>query len=388
MNGVERGIPARHAALLLGLALLGCAAEPSHPRRVDTEIYRAAPANRGAERYSAWFADSGGGVLYFGLSPFWELWWASDGDALADLREPGDHLIGRFDLAERRFLAPLRVRDAALGARASVWDVLAHSNGRIYYTTFFEEFGWVEPESGAVRHIEGLGVGLNELAEGPAGNLYVTRYSTAPRGAGDRSGSLLVLTPDGDVLRETHFEGGPGEVIAPKSVAVDPESGECWLTADVFASDGSVGYGVLHVDASGRVLARRRSAPELLFARFDARGYGYFVEDVGGTLRLRITEGGRDRSSLELGPRWPLDYAQDIQIARDSTAVIAFWSGRVDLVRLVGDELSHRVIQLEKPRECAPPRGRSLVYTAVLWEDRVYATLTCGAAILAAELGE
>ena len=29
-------------------------------------------ANSGVEEYSAWFADSDGRVLYFGLSPFWQ----------------------------------------------------------------------------------------------------------------------------------------------------------------------------------------------------------------------------------------------------------------------------------------------------------------------------
>ena len=125
------------------------------------------PANRGSEAYSAWFADARGRMLYFGLSPFWQLWWRSGGDPLGDLAQPGDHLIGRFDLERETFLAPLRVRDGGPDVRSSIWDVLVHSNGRIYYTTYFEEIGSVNPDGTDVRAFEGLGRGFNELYEGP-----------------------------------------------------------------------------------------------------------------------------------------------------------------------------------------------------------------------------
>ncbi len=82
-------------------------------------------------------------------------------------------------------------------------------------------------------------------------------------------------------------------------------------------------------------------------------------------------------------PGLPLDTVQDIQFARDSTAVIAFWSGRVDLVSVAEGELAHRALQLESPAECTPPGGRSVVYSAFLHRGSVYATLFCGATILA-----
>jgi len=123
-------------------------------------------ANRGPERYSAWFADRAGEELYFGLSPFWEL--LADGGPSADLREPGDPLIGRFHLEREEFLPPLRVRALGPRTRSSVWDVLAHSSGRICFTTFDEEAGCVDPQSGHVTWFASdLGPGLNELAEGP-----------------------------------------------------------------------------------------------------------------------------------------------------------------------------------------------------------------------------
>jgi hypothetical protein len=118
------------------------------PGPIPAPFFRSADANRGPEPYSAWFGDAGDTVLYFGTSPFWTLWWDTDGDPLGDLAEPGDHLIGRFDMAAGRFLPPLRVRSAEEGAHGSVWDVLVHSNGRIYYTTLFEEIGSVRPDGG------------------------------------------------------------------------------------------------------------------------------------------------------------------------------------------------------------------------------------------------
>ena len=160
------------------------------------------PANRGDEAYSSWFADSDGRILYFGLSPFWELWWSREQDPLVDLEVPGDHLIGRFDLERETFLPPLRVRGLGPDSRSSVWDVLAHSNGRVYYTTYFEEIGSVKPDGSDARAFPDLGAGFNELYEGPSGNVYASRYSDAPaRPERRRYGAIVELTPHGRLVR-------------------------------------------------------------------------------------------------------------------------------------------------------------------------------------------
>ena len=49
-----------------------------------------------------------------------------------------------------------------------------------------------------------------------------------------------------------------------------------------------------------------------------------------------IRDGANERAVLDLGPREATDFAQDIHIAEDGTAAIAFWSGRVELVREMG----------------------------------------------------
>jgi hypothetical protein len=375
-------------ALLLCLACGRAPIEdaPGEAPRVPTTAFREPgyAASGGPERYSAWFADSDGHVLYFGLSPFWELWWARDGNPLADLDEAGAHLIGRFDLDRERFLPPLRVRERSAEVRSSVWDVLVHSNGRVYYTTFFEEAGSVARDGSDVRHFADLGAGLNELVEGPDGNVYVTRYSDRPSEPERQThGSIVVLSPSGRRLREHRLWPEAGRFVAPKSLAVDPGTGEIWLNTDTFEPDGSVSHERLRLAADGRVLERSASPPELLFVSFDAGGRGWFAEAAQGSLQLRIREGGRFGSPIPLGARDPLDFVQDIRFDAEGAALLALWSGRVLRVRLDPDGAAGvQEFRLELPPDCTPARRRSLLYTAVRRGDRLYATLFCGPTVL------
>ena len=340
-------------------------------------------ANRGAEVYSAWFGDSDGEILYFGLSPFWQLWWQSAGDPRADLAEAGDHLIGRFDLRQERFLPPLVVRQMGPNVRSSVWDVLVHSNGRIYYTTCFEEMGSVGPDGSDLHHFEGVGVGFNELIEGPNGNLYVTRYSDAPEDAEkQRYGAIVELTPAGELVRELRFEKADGVFTAPKSLAVDPTNGEIWANTDTFLAGGRVVHETLHLSAEGKLLSRRPAPPELHFVHFDSAGRGFFAEDVNGELRVRIRAQGRELANIPLGRREYLDFVQDIHTDPDGTTAVSFWSGRVVLL-IPGDEGWVPVAtRLRPPPACRSPQGRSLQYTAVTYAGKVFATLFCGPTVL------
>jgi chorismate mutase len=358
-----------------------------------TRVFQAPPAGPEGERYSAWFADAAPGVLYFGLSPFWDLYWSSGGDATAELRQPGDHLIGRFDLDAERFLPTLRARAAAPDVRGSVWDVLVHPNGRIYYTTLFEEIGWIAPEGGAAASFEGIGSGFNELALGPRGELYATRYAERPEQAREtRSGSVVVLTPDGELLRELRVPSIAGEAVAPKSLAVDPRSGEVWINTDSFAPDGSLVHETFRFAADGRILERRRGPPELQFAYFDAGGRGWFAEAEAGRLALRVREANGVWRVLWLGAIDSLDFVQDIKpmprASGDDGVVLALWSGRTFTVEPRAESFVCRELRLERPPRCAPPDGRSLVYTAVVHRSSIYATLACGPTLLRASLGE
>jgi hypothetical protein len=324
------------------------------PEYAPTSEFRMERANRGVEAYSAWFADTGGRILYFGLSPFWELWWRTGGDPRADLAKPGDHLIGRFDLEREIFLPPLRVRSMGFDSRSSVWDVLVHSNGRIYYTTYFEEIGSVNPDGSDVRAFSGLGAGFNELYEGPGGHIYVTRYSDAPYEVErQRYGAVVVLTPEGELVREIRFERDDQRFT-------------------------------LRLAPDGRVLSREVAPPELQFVHFDARGRGYFAESLRGAFRLRITVGERELAVIPLGPRNPLDFIQDIHFTARGDALLAFWSGRVTLVRQEGSAFRSVDLLLLRPERCVPPQGQSLLYSAVAFGERIYATLYCGASILSA----
>ena len=121
-------------------------------------------------------------------------------------------------------------------------------------------------------------------------------------------------------------------------------------------------------------------------ARFTPEGRGYLVEEDRGRLRVVIRDGAKERAVFDLGPREPSDFAQDIHVAEDGTAAIAFWSGRIELVRERGGAFEHASLVLEKPEDCAPPDHRSLVYSAFTTERHVYATLFCGVTILRGEL--
>ncbi len=341
----------------------------------------------GPERYSSWFGDERNGVIYFGLSPFWTDMRAHGGDPTADLLEPSAHLIGRFEIERERFLPPLLARRPGPDSRSSVWDVLAHPNGWIYYTTYFEEMGRVRPGMGDVEHFDSLGTGLNEIALGPDGNLYVTRYGGGSEGkptTGD--GSVAVISPDGALLRERPLHARDGALTAPKSIAVDPKSGEVWLNADVIPPAGKVSFAAFHLAADLSLIERRDAPPELMFVAFDPGGRGFFVEDREGRVELRVTRAGAELARLDLGPRAPADFAQDVHFAADGRAAIAFWSGRVELVREANGVYEHARVTLERPPECAAPERNALFYSAFVAARSVYATLYCDAAIARAPL--
>jgi hypothetical protein len=206
--------PKAASAAIIGMLLLGaCAAVGVH-----TQIRPGA-----AERYCAWFGDVRGETLYFGQAAFWSAFRAPGGAPASDLDREGPALIGRFDLAREQLLEPLDV--SAGGDRSGVWDVLAHANGRVYFTSYFESAGWVDPHDGATRRLAALGVGLNELAHGPDGSLLVSRYVEA--------GSVVVFDAEGALLAEHPLTPPPGFSAVPKTVAFDPSRREIWVTTDL-----------------------------------------------------------------------------------------------------------------------------------------------------------
>jgi len=377
----------RAFGVLAALLVAACALPVSlGTRDTRTREYLMPPANSGGESYSAWFADSDGRVLYFGLSPFWTLWWEREGDALADLDARGDWLVGRFDLQAERFLPPLVVRGSDSGA--SVWDVLVHSSGRVFFTTFYDHMGSVGRDGSNPRLFPALGTGLNELVEGPDGKIYASRYYGRLPFERTDHGGVAVLSPDGRLLDELQLDARPGERVAAKSLAVDPASGDIWLNTDTFAADGSTRHETLRLDASGRQRLRREQ-PELQFVRFDRRGRGWFAEDAAGQLALRVQRAGETVASASLGPRAPLDFVQDIHFDSDGSAWLAFWSGRVVVAQLSagGDRLETRELRFEIPARCRAPQGQSLMYSAIPARGSVYATLFCGGTVLARGVG-
>lgn len=368
----------------LCLLLAGCAGFSTLGS--GTKTFRAPEIRFGDEAYSAWFGDERDGIVYFGLSPFWTALWAT-GDPRAELHGPGAHRIGRFALATESFLPPLVAQTPGSEVHSSVWDVLAHPNGWIYFTTFYDAMGRVRPESGVVETFPALGRGLNEIALGPQGQLYVTRYGSGlddPKAVHD--GALVVVSENGRKLGEVALHARDGAVTAVKSVTVDPRSGRATVNADVLLPGAPVEFARFEIAPDLSILSQALGAPELLFIAYTRDGRAFAIWDQAGRLRLSIGNAEREHASLDLGPRLATDFAQDIQFAPDGTAAIAFWSGRVDLVRERDGGFEHARVLLEKPTDCRPPSGRSLVYSAFTTARAVYATLYCGVAILRAPL--
>jgi hypothetical protein len=267
--------------------------------------------------------------------------------------------------------------------------VLAHSSGRIYYTTFYEQLGWIARDGSGGERFAHLGRGFNELAEGPRGRVYVTRYADAPERADRPSHSAVTaIEPDGALVWETRFERAhDGSFLAPKSIAVDPTSGEVWVNTDTFAADGSLArHETLRLAADGALLERDAGASELQFAAFSPTGEGWFAQARDGWIWLRLRAPGHADRSLRLTPLGPTDFVQDIKPGAPGSAVITMWSRRAFDVRAERESLVAREVRFRVPPDCEPPAHRSLTYTAVRWRDELFATLFCGATVLRAPL--
>jgi hypothetical protein len=332
-----------------------------------------APGPSAEERYCAWYGDARAGVLYFGEAPFWWAYRRHAADPRADLLHPGPQLIGRFDLRRRAFLRPLDLAPAA--SAGGVWDVLAHPNGRVYFTDFFGASGYVEPETGRVVRFDVLGTGLNELALGRDGEILATRYASGR----DEQGSVVVLDAEGALLAEHVLSSPEGWRVAPKSVAWDPVREEIWLNTDLLPSGAQAGAEVGH---DARVLGRdggerlRFAEPEVQFFAFSPDdGTGWFAEVDGSLLSLRIRPPERAASPVVTGRIVPLDdafpaeadFVQDIKV-EGGVAVVTRWSGRL-----------HEVDREGGARSVALPDGSGdeLYYSGVRDRGQLCAT-RCG----------
>lgn len=329
-----------------------------------------APAPSAQERYCAWFGDSDGEVLYFGQAAFWSTMRAADGDPLADMHMPGPQLIGRFDLATETLLPPLSV--GTPGSRSGVWDVW-HLSGtetdQVYFTTFFEEAGSVDPETGRIRRLY-LGGGLNELADGPGGSVLATRYGSGDASRGD--GGVIAIAPEGGIASHWPVTPPPGYRVAPKTPLWDPARSELWVTTDLLPLEAGSGLPERHdtyVLPGDGGPPRSFESPEVQFVARGDDGTLYAAEVSGSDLQLRIVAPpGNDAPRLvPLDPAFPadFDFVQDIQPAPDGRVAVTRWSGRVHVLQADG---SVRTAQL--PR--LDPDG--LYYTGVLHGDRLCVT--------------
>jgi hypothetical protein len=351
-------------SIALALLLVGCL----HPRSRESgfRIY-VAEMMPSVERYCAWYGDARDGVLYFGTAAFWSAMRANGNDPMADLLEEGPVAIGRFDLRGERMLEPIQLDSD--GHRSGVWDVLAHPNGRIYFTTFYESAGYTDVPSGEFARFPNLGTGLNELALGPDESVLASRYGSAFER--DGSGSVVSFDTDGTLLAEFPLRAPEGYRVAPKTVAFDPVRGEIWVTTDLLALDPEdpQRHDAYLLSERGEELLRI-SEPEIQFVAFAADGTGYRAEVEGRNLWLRVgapgedPEGGR-RILLDAAFAPALDFVQDIAPMPDGRAVVSRWSGWVHVVDSPRRVHSTRLPQFE---------DGGLYYSAVAEGDRICAT--------------
>jgi hypothetical protein len=368
--------PSRRRAALLALSLLaltpvGCALFA--PPRTGLHVV-SAPDPSDAERYCAWYGDADARTLFAGLAPFWSSMRAAGDDPRADLERPGPQWVGRFDLAEERWLPPLDV--GSPDARTGVWDVLVAGDGSLYFTVFHETSGRVDPTSGEVRRFERAGVGLNELAPGPDGRVLVSRYGGGGVKAG---GELLTLDPDGSIARRWPMPAPLGWFAAPKTPAWNPSRRRLVATTDLLPEfDGEPRHDayVFELDQPGWSIQRE---PELQFVAASADGVEYRVEaHPDGQLWLRRIRPPGDEPNDQwvlLDPQFPasLDFAQDLKIMPDQRLVVTRWSGAVHVVSPDGSMARVQLPRLE-------PDG--LYYTAVIHGERLCATYCAGVTVV------
>ncbi len=382
--GAAAGVCTGFATVNAAIVLTSCIS-PEPTVRVAT-----APAPSAVERYCAWYGDARDGTLYFGQAPFWSALQASGGRPTGDLDREGPALIGRFDLANERLLPPLNV--SAGGDRSGVWDVLAHRNGRIYFTSYFEHAGYIDPDRGVTRRFEALGLGLNELAEGPGGGLLATRYRRQGHSGGSGGGGSVVLFGvEGTPLAEYRLGAPPGWVALPKTVAFDPLRREIWVTSDglresdlATQSRGPIDlrrsrHDTYVLDSQGRE-KRRIAVPEIQFVVFAENGTGYRAEVEGRLLTLRIVPPAPEPERIvRLDDRFPghLDFVQDIQPMPDGRTVVTRWSG---WIHVVGPDLGVRSLRLPSIE------SGGLYYTAVLSDHRICATYCADVTVVCRDL--
>ena len=180
---------------------------------------------------------------------------------------------------------------------SGTWDVLAHPNGRVYYTTFFGEAGWIDPISGRTGRFTGLGNGLNEWALGPKGTLLVTRYGGSRSGkarSGTLENSVLWIDPDGTKRAEWPLPPAGNSVLAPKTVAWDPSTNSIWITTDLLPErPGPNGHPTIVLDFEGQQ-RERIDDEEIQYARFSGDGTGYFAVSSGTRLELAVHPPGHE----------------------------------------------------------------------------------------------
>jgi hypothetical protein len=350
------------ATLTLGLALIFLFIADS------STFFKGPQTNSGKERYESWFGDSDGRVLYFGESYWWKGYLETN-DPLGNCKEKGDLLIGRFDTLAERFLPALKIGKG----KDEIWDVLVHSNGNIYWTSFTEGIGYVSSNGRKVIKFKEAGAGFNELWEGPQGNIWVTRYAYEDGGR-RKDGSVVMLDQEGRILKEFQVHEG-GFITCPKSLAVNPLNGRIIINSDQFPTGGSEDYKhhSFILSPTGEVLKIIRDY-EIMFMSYDNLGRGWFAERVNDAWRMGVSFPSGKAKVIYLDSFSPLDFIQDIKHKGDLTVATA-WSGKVYLF----EERAPSIFKVSKYQIDRPTDPGKIAYTTIISENGdLYGTFNDG----------
>ena len=327
----------------------------------------------GRERYSAWFADERDGVIYFGLSPFW-----------TEMRAHGGDRDRRPARAQRAPDRPLRARPRSGSCRCS-------SRGRPGRRLALVGLGRARaPErldllhdllrgdgpraagTGEVEHFDALGHGLNEIALGPNGESlrHALRLGRPERAARRGDGALVEISPEGELVREVplHARDGAFTRAQERRGRSDLGRGLAERRRDRAGRRGRRSRPSTSARDLARARAARRAARAHVRRASTATAAASSSRTTRASARAAWLRGGRELARVDLGPRERARLRAGRPLRRRRHAAIAFWSGRVELLRETNGDGSTRASTLEKPeRLLSQP---ALFYSAFLGAER------------------
>jgi hypothetical protein len=289
------------------------------------------------ETYCALRARPDGDQLYFAI--------AAGRDSKIDLQRAGPTLLGRFDLARERMLAPIDV--GRVGDRAGTRDLLVRDGGDVFFTTDAERPGLVSVDSGRVRRFGGLPGEYSAIVRGPDHDSLLAGFDREAEEL-----AVLRLGAEGRLLAEYRIDVTGLGVAGIRSLVYEPLRGETWILAEL--ADAPQMRLLIALDTHGRVLWR--VSAEIDHLRSTAGGLRW-IEVRGRRLALASLESdasvtppeASERTLLDSRFAAGLDSVEDLWISSNGESVVTRRSGWVHIVSPSGGVARARMPHVEAP---------------------------------------